>query len=459
MIGYRTNGRAASVVLALTAALAAACAGGPRYQLESRSAAGVWEGEVRAEDARLPLTLLLEQAPAGWRGTVTVPSHYALDYQLVHVTVETSSVAFAFPDALPPAKFVGVLDRGRIRGEFTSLLGSDTLRGMFDLRRRPLGTLPYVTAGARFRKGDLTLAGTVFRPRTAGTHPAIVFVHGSGPQTRESYIRWFADRFARAGFVTLIYDKRGTGESGGERWPQTSGSLTDLADDAVAGAHYLASQPDVDANRVGIWGLSQGAWIAPLAAARAPSLIHFLVLLSGGGVSPAEQELYDDEVKLRDLGFDESAIGQALAYLRLADQYVRTQSDEDWSRFAGARDATRKNTWYPHLDRFPQILPREAPVWSGLRGDLDYDPVPVLSTMRIPVLLILGEEDRLTPARETADRVRRALEAGGNRTLTVRFLPSAGHALTIQPPRPSSWIAERPAGNWVSEMIHWAEGL
>lgn len=45
-------------------------------------------------------------------------------------------------------------------------------------------------------------------------------------------------------------------------------------------------------------------------------------------MSPAKQELYDDEVKLRDLGFDKSAITDALAYLKLADQYVGTQGDE-----------------------------------------------------------------------------------------------------------------------------------
>lgn len=87
-------------------------------------------------------------------------------------------------------------------------------------------------------------------------------MHGSGPQTRESYLRWFADTFARAGFVTLIYDKRGTGDSEGERWPQTSGTFVDLADDAAAGVRVLRGQAGVDANRIGLWGLSQGAWRA-----------------------------------------------------------------------------------------------------------------------------------------------------------------------------------------------------
>jgi pimeloyl-ACP methyl ester carboxylesterase len=161
-------------------------------------------------------------------------------------------------------------------------------------------------------------------------------------------------------------------------------------------------------------------------------------------------------VKLRDLGFDERAITDALAYLRLADQYVRTQSDEDWRRFALARDEVRGKPWYPHLDRFPQILPREAPVWRGLRADLDNDPATALGRVHVPVLLILGEQDRLTPARETEIRVRRALESSGDASLTVRLLRGADHALMVKPTPQTPWVAERPADNWVAEMIDWA---
>lgn len=446
----------ARLAFCLAVTLLPACAGRTASSPKPADVAGVWEGEGRAGEAILPVTITLERSGSSWTGTVDVPSQYALSYPLTDVRVDDATVAFNFSNLLPPGLFEGQWAGGRIRGRFTSPLGSDTLEGTFDLWRRPRETVPYSTESVRFRNGELELAGTIFRPRASGPFPAVVFVHGSGPQTRDSYIRWFADQFARAGFVTLIYDKRGTGESGGERWPQTRGSFADLADDAVAGVGFLRDHAYVDATRIGIWGLSQGAWIGPLAASRASNLVRFLVMISGGGVSPAVQELYDDEVKLRDLGFDRPAIDEALAYLRLADQYVRTGSDEDWDPFALARVVARGRPWYSHLDRFPQILPREAPVWAGLRTDLDYDPVPVLNGVRVPVLLMLGEEDRLTPAGETALRVRNAVESGGNRDVTVRVLPGADHAVLVKPSPRASWLAERPAANWVAEMLEWA---
>ena len=452
----RRSCRQPLLCIALAVALLSACAGRTASHPRPADAVGAWEGVVRVGEAILPVTITLERSGIGWAGTIDAPSQYALRYPLTELRVDSARVFFSFSDLLPPGVFEGHWAGGRIRGRFTSPLGSDTLEGTFELWRRPSGIVPYSTESIRFRNGELELAGTIFRPRASGPFPAVVFVHGSGPQTRDSYIRWFADQFARAGFVTLIYDKRGTGESGGQRWPQTTGSFTDLADDAVAAVSFLRDYAYVDATRIGIWGLSQGAWIGPLAATRAANLVRFLIMTSGGGVSPAEQELYDDEVKLRDLGFEQAAIDEALAYLRLADQYVRTGSDEDWERLALARDEARRRPWYSHLDRFPQILPREAPVWAGLRADLDYDPVPVLNGVPVPVLLILGEEDRLTPANETAGRVRHALECGGNLDVTIRVLRGADHALLVKPSRHAPWLADRPAANWVAEMLDWA---
>lgn len=458
MIGSRPASRARPFA-ALTLALLSACASGVRSRAAPIDVAGIWEGEARLGETSLPLAVTIDRPGGEWAGDVDVPSQYAEGYRLANLHVDSGTLSFSFPDVLPPAAFEGNIERGTARGHFTSSVERDTLRGTFELRRRPARTVSYASESVRFRNGDLELAGTLLRPLTPGPHPAVVFVHGSGPQTRDSYLRWFGVQFVRAGFVALIFDKRGTGESGGEPWPDTPGSFVDLADDAVAAARFLAADSHVDASRIGVWGLSQGAWIAPLAVVRAPSVLRFVIMISGGGVTPAEQEIYDDEIKLRDLGFAPAEIEQAVDYLRLADQYVRRGSDEDWDRFARARDEARGKTWYPRLDRFPQILPREAPVWVGLRTDLDYDPTATLATVRVPVLLVLGAEDRLTPARETALRVRQALESAGNRIVTVRIYPDADHALLVKPTRQAPWLAERPAPDWVKEMIQWSLGL
>ena len=62
----------------------------------------------------------------------------------------------------------------------------------------------------RFQNGQVTLAGTLYVPSGSGPHPAVIFIHGSGDDSRETY-RYYADILARRGIAVLIYDKRGVG--------------------------------------------------------------------------------------------------------------------------------------------------------------------------------------------------------------------------------------------------------
>jgi dienelactone hydrolase len=413
---------------------------------------GFWEGALSAGSSRHPMRVMMRQEPAGLTGAVDLPDQYATGYSLKDVALNDATLTFSFSDALPPALFSGVLRRGRIVGTFASADGPDTVRGTFDLWRKPEESKPFHTEEVRFANGTVPLRGTLFIPNSPGPHPAVVFLHGSGPQTRESYIRCFADQFARQGIAALIYDKRNTGRTDIPLWQQGGGTFDDFAGDAATAVRFLRGRPEViDSRRIGLWGLSQGAWLVPLTAARVDSLA-FLVLLSGGGVTPARQELYDDEVKLKARGFTETQIAQAISLLRLADDYVRSHTDADWEHVQLELARARREPWFRFLDRFPLILPRESPAWTDT--DIDYDPRPALQRLRMPVLVILGERDALTPTTETARAIDSALRAAGNTDYMIRVIPRADHGLFVSTGG-DSWLDERPADGWMKEMTVW----
>ena len=131
----------------------------------------------------------------------------------------------------------------------------------------------------RFSNGDVQLAGTLLAPSAAGKNPAIVLVHGSGPENRE-FILPFARFLVRRGVAVLGYDKRGVGGSSGD-WQTASFEV--LAGDVVAAFDYLKTRKDIDATRIGLLGVSQAGWIMPLAAVRAKDLA-FLISVSGAAV-------------------------------------------------------------------------------------------------------------------------------------------------------------------------------
>ncbi|MGI8983167.1 MAG: sigma factor [Acidimicrobiales bacterium] len=129
--------------------------------------------------------------------------------------------------------------------------------------------------------GKVSLAGTLFVPFGAGPHPAVVLAHGSGPRDRQSLLL-MADLFARNGIAALAYDKRGSGGSTGS-YREIGADFRSLAEDVVAGVGHLRGRGDIDAGRVGVWGVSEGGYVVALAAA-SPE-VAFVVGVSAPGVS------------------------------------------------------------------------------------------------------------------------------------------------------------------------------
>jgi hypothetical protein len=271
----------------------------------------------------------------------------------------------------------------------------------------------------RFAGGGATLAGTLMVPPGAGRWPAIVLLHGSGPQNRNGTLP-FARFLVRHGFAILAYDKRGVGGSGGD-WREASFDV--LADDALAAVAFLRARGDIDPKRIGLLGVSQGGWIGPLAASRSRS-VAFLVSVSGPGVTPAEQSLDLMAAEMRLTGVPEDEVREGLALARLAYRYGRT--GEGWEDYAAARSASRERSWLPYLG-----LPAEPADagWEMQRLFYFHDPAPVLAAVRCPVLAVFGGKDSGVPAEKNLARWREGLPRRTLRKSRLVVLPGANHVM------------------------------
>jgi alpha-beta hydrolase superfamily lysophospholipase len=142
-----------------------------------------------------------------------------------------------------------------------------------------------------FESHGTKLAGSIVFPENGKIHSAVVFVHGSGEQSRN--MLW-AERFANEGIVALVYDKRSVGKSGGKYESEQSVSeknISLLADDAIWALKALADHPALKGIPVGIAGISQAGWIAPLAAERS-GVAKFIVFWSGPGCEVSEEDIF-----------------------------------------------------------------------------------------------------------------------------------------------------------------------
>ena len=230
--------------------------------------------------------------------------------------------------------------------------------------------------------GGVTLHGTVLAPAATGRrHPGLVMIEGAGNRGAQ-VLRPAAEAFARRGIVALIYDKRTVGYSFLHR------DYSVLADDALGGLHLLRSRPDVDPARLGLWGLSEGAWVAPLAADQSTD-VKFLITVGAVGLTPSVQTAW--------------AYGQFL-------------------RHAGVSGSLRHTM---------QVTATRVAVGAGLFPEANFDPVPTWEHLRQPVLAQWGEYDRQAVPVQSSQIIRQALQRGGNAHYTIRFVPGVQHDLNL----------------------------
>ncbi len=184
----------------------------------------------------------------------------------------------------------------------TGLLFEQTGQPPFSATRAPSF---YKTTEGRFSNGDVTLAGTLVTPDLPGAppdalYPAIVSLHGSEPGRRRDTFRWLAAEWlAYYGIATLVYDKRGVGDSTGKYLETpTDSNIENLAHDALAGLAWLKTQPNIDPAQIGALGASQAGWVGPRMAAASPE-VAFLVMVVGPSVSPSQNGFFVSQVTAR----------------------------------------------------------------------------------------------------------------------------------------------------------------
>jgi uncharacterized protein len=239
---------------------------------------------------------------------------------------------------------------------------------------------------------DTVLGGTIFVPREPGRYPAVVFVHGAGRGSRSALLDQ-AEFLARAGIVALVYDKRTVGYSFASR------DFDLLADDALAAVRLLRERPEVDPSRVGLWGVSEGGWVVPIAAARS-SDVAFVILVSAPNVSPQSQAVWVFDDHLRRIGAPEG--------LRQAAIHAIPMGEFNYSR---------------------------------------HNPVPALRNLRLPVLALYGTHDRAVPVLQSSRVLAEALESGGNGDFAIRFFEGADHDLRVDDAFAAGYL--ETMANWV----------
>ena len=309
---------------------------------------------------------------------------------------------------------------------------------------------------AAFKSHGTALVGRLVMPRGEDQVPIVVLLHGS--EHDSALTDYYLQRMLPAeGVGVFVYDKRGTGKSGGHY----TQDFSLLADDAVAALSKARRLAGARLARIGYQAGSQGGWVAPLAANRAS--VDFVIVCFGLAVNVIDEDQESVELQLREKGYSADDIANARAVASAAEAVFASGFRRGFENFDALRARYKSAPWYKdlHGDYTFFLLPHSQAELRAMRAEFSwgtpfyYDPMPTLRANRVPQLWILGGEDYEAPSAETRRRIESLIAQ--RKPFTVAFYSRAEHGMTLfETGADGSRISTRYAPGYFSMIVDFA---
>jgi uncharacterized protein len=295
-----------------------------------------------------------------------------------------------------------------------------------------------------FTNQTVQLVGTLYKPDAETASPALVVLHAANGGTRQfPFYQHLVTHLPACGMAVLLFDRRGSGRSGGDF---ETASFETLAEDGNAAVGYLHSRNDIDQKQIGLFGISQGGWIAPLVVGLR-SDIAFLIIVSGCGVSPAIQMDYGAAYNLHQQGFTENTIAQAIALRNCVNEYYRGHISREV--VSAELYSAESEAWFQEAYINPSKDLPEDVTKSKWWHELDYDPLPIWKQIQQPTLFLFAEDDRWVPVAESISKLE--LATAHIKDMTIIQIKGTDHLMYKTRDKKAETISEE----YIETMVAW----
>ena len=285
--------------------------------------------------------------------------------------------------------------------------------------------------------------GTITGPSDNKKHPAIVFVAGSGPTDRDwcspllrgenGSARLLADFFAENGFITLRYDKFGSGPHVKEDLPKLIGKVSmQIHVDELGGAvNALLSEKNVDKKNLFVLGNSEGTIHAVNYQLQAKAN-RFKGLILTGAPGRAIGEVARSQIlnQLNSLSGD-SAFSRFFTKIGVIPDKKRFMEsyDEATANFLAGKSIQSKLYGGKAIRRLLRSL--ENPANQPFSRELwTYDLTKNISKIKSPILILIGKKDIQTDWKIDGEALKKA--TNGNPKVSFAFPNDSNHLLKYE---------------------------
>lgn len=415
---------------------------------ENEKLIGTWEGSLNIEGYSLRLVIHISQEDTILKGKLDSPDQSAFGIPADKVSLNGDKFRFEIKD-------LTVIYSGKLFADSLKIVGSFEQGGMtlpLVLRKteseskgpnrpqEPKEPFPYKVEEVTFNndKENFSLTGSIFIPNEGKNFPAVVVISGSGAQDRDGLVFGHktllvqADYLARQGFIVLRYDERGVGKSGGTFSGATS---IDFAEDCMSAVKYLLTRVEVNKNKVGIMGHSEGGIIGPLVASQMKE-ISFVVSIAGPTI-PGKELLPLQIAALDSVGsYDKERQEILLQYNKTIFELAATIEDtvllkeqlmETYNYYLSQLPEEKKK----YVQEDSTLLEKKIRMLYSpwLKYFLAYDPLTSLAKVEVPVLMIFGEKDLQVPAIPNMKSLNDFLSSTKKKNITVVELKNLNHLM------------------------------
>jgi uncharacterized protein len=310
--------------------------------------------------------------------------------------------------------------------------------------------IPHKTEKITFQKNRFQIVGELKIPEEGTKHPLVIMVHGDGPAYR-NYFSKLKDCILRAGYATLVWDKPGYGDSNGIL--NNKHLRAERADVLAAAVEHMKNHPEIDTDRIGVWGISQAGYVIPMALLKTDD-ISFMIMVGCPGENGINQTGYLIGRQLQFGGFAEKDAKEfenhfvQLFYAKSFEQYIKHAKplyDNPIQRELGFVSALwNKQNWQPF----------------DSKDEGFFDPITIIETVTIPSLVFFGEKDTQVDPIQGIEAYEKAFQKAGNQNYQIKLIPNANHGIILSE---TGSMKERSRKGYALEyleiMEEWLRGL
>jgi uncharacterized protein len=417
---------------------------------QTKDIAGLWEGKLNLGIELRLVFHFTKNADGLYKATMDSPDQNAKDIPCNKVTFSGDSVITEISIAQAVYKAVLIND-SILSGKFEQAGKSlplivkhvEKLSGPVVRKQTPQPPFNYNNDDVVYYNADSTLhfGATFTYPKTGGLFATAILITGSGQQDRDETIlnhkpfAVIADYLTKNGYAVLRVDDRAVGKT--SFGDVTKATSADFAKDVEAGLAYLNTRKEVDKNKIGLIGHSEGGLIADIVGSGNKN-ISFIIMLAGPGVDGATVLADQNEAILLSAGANKKV---AAAYKSFYQKIIGNSMEKDtslaisksmndyqqWKKSTDPKivDTLEMNNDADVLNAVRQMIKQFSVPW--FRYFFQVDPAYYIRQLQCKVLALGGSKDLQVLPKQNLSAIKKALQKSKSKKYETIELPGLNH--------------------------------